>query len=63
MKVTIFPACNGDSFLLETEASVVLIDGGYVDTYKKNIKPKLLKLKDDGKELHVIVTHIDNDHI
>jgi len=64
MKITIFRACNGDSFFLETEASIVLIDGGYVDTYKKFIKPKLLKLKEDKKELfHVIVTHIDNDHI
>jgi beta-lactamase superfamily II metal-dependent hydrolase len=64
MKITVFPACNGDSFILETEVSIVLIDGGYVDTYKKFIKPKLLKLKEDKKELfHVIVTHIDNDHI
>lgn len=64
MKLTVLPACNGDSFFLETEESIVLIDGGYVDTYKKFIKPKLLKLKDEGKKtFHVIVTHIDNDHI
>lgn len=64
MKVTVFQACNGDSFLLETGASVVLIDGGYVETYKKFIKPQLLNLKSNEKEIfHVIVTHIDNDHI
>ena len=25
MKITVFQACNGDSFLLETEASIALI--------------------------------------
>lgn len=63
MKITVFQACNGDSFLLETEASIALIDGGYVDTYKNFIKPKLLKLKDEKELFHIIVTHIDNDHI
>ncbi|AND65218.1 hypothetical protein AX766_12890 [Flavobacterium covae] len=64
MKLTVFPALNGDSFLLETEASTLLIDGGYVDTYKKYIKPKVIELKKNGKSLsHTIITHIDNDHI
>lgn len=64
MKVIVFPASNGDSFLLESSDSVILIDGGYVDTYKKFIKPKVNELKKIGKSIsHVIITHIDNDHI
>jgi beta-lactamase superfamily II metal-dependent hydrolase len=64
MKVIVFPASNGDSFLLESSDSVILIDGGYVDTYKKFIKPKVIELKKIGKSIsHVIITHIDNDHI
>lgn len=64
MLITIFPASNGDSFLLESEVSTILIDGGYVDTYKKFIKPKIIELKKNGKSIsHAIITHIDNDHI
>ena len=64
MKITVFPASNGDSILIETDMSIILIDGGYVDTYKKFIKPKLIELKKGNKKtLHVIVTHIDSDHI
>lgn len=65
MNITIFPANNGDSFLIETKNdSVILIDGGYVSTYKEYIKPKLLELSKTNKILsHLIVTHIDGDHI
>lgn len=66
MKITIFPACNGDSFLLEAKTSIILIDGGYVDTYKKFIKPKFIELSEVEKikkTFHIIVTHIDSDHI
>lgn len=65
MVVTIFPANNGDSFLIETEnGSIVLIDGGYVSTYREHIKPKLLELSKANKNIsHLIVTHIDSDHI
>ena len=65
MNVTIFPANNGDSFIVETKGeSAILIDGGYVSTYKNYIKPKLLELKEANKILsHVIITHIDGDHI
>lgn len=65
MNIIIFPANNGDSFLIETkEGSQILIDGGYVNTYKEHIKPKLLELSKANKNLsHLIVTHIDSDHI
>lgn len=65
MQITVFPASNGDSFLVETnDRDVILIDGGYVSTYSKYIKPKLLELSKSNKTLsHLIVTHIDGDHI
>ncbi|GEM53663.1 hypothetical protein EB1_34530 [Empedobacter brevis NBRC 14943 = ATCC 43319] len=64
MVLTIYPANNGDSFLLEIKDTIILIDGGYVDTYKNYIKPKLLALAKENKKIsHLIVTHIDNDHI
>lgn len=65
MNLTIFPALNGDSFLIETkDDSVILIDGGYVSTYREYVKPKLLELSKANKILsHLIVTHIDGDHI
>lgn len=64
MIITIYPANNGDSFLLEIKDITILIDGGYVDTYKNYIKPKLFELAKENKKIsHLIVTHIDNDHI
>ena len=64
MILTIYPANNGDSFLLEIKDKIILIDGGYVDTYKNYIKPKLFELSKENKKIsHLIVTHIDNDHI
>lgn len=64
MKVSIFPANNGDSFLIETEASITLIDGGYVDTYRRFLKPKFIELNKQNKKISsIVVTHIDNDHI
>jgi flavorubredoxin len=56
MNITVFPANNEDSFLIETEESSLLIDGGYVETYKKYIEPKLLELSKENKSLtHLIV--------
>jgi len=64
LKIIVFPASNGDSFLIETEISAILIDGGYVNTFLKHIKNNLLRLKKMGMKLTlVVVTHIDNDHI
>ena len=64
MIVTIFPASNGDSFLIEIENTIILIDGGYVNTYMNSLKPKLIALNEEGKKIsHLIVTHIDKDHI
>jgi predicted metal-dependent RNase len=62
MNVTIFPVVNGDSFFVETDESSILMDGGYVNTYRKFIKPKLESLRTLNKNLnHLIVTQIDED--
>lgn len=64
MKITILPANNGDSFLLETDHNNILIDGGYVNTYKEFLKPIFQELNRLGKKInHLVVTHIDKDHI
>ncbi|WP_027393239.1 AVAST type 1 anti-phage system MBL fold metallo-hydrolase Avs1a [Aquimarina latercula] len=60
----VYPANNGDSFLLNFLGFTFLIDGGYVNTYRSFIKDDLLKLqKKTGKLDYLIVTHIDQDHI
>lgn len=42
----------------------ILIDGGYVDTYKNYLLPTLKEIAARGGELDVVVvTHIDGDHI
>ncbi|WDF66121.1 AVAST type 1 anti-phage system MBL fold metallo-hydrolase Avs1a [Flavobacterium sp. KACC 22763] len=63
-EIFFFPALNGDSFLVSSEGTNVLIDGGYVNTYRNFLKPKLqeLKLKQQVLDL-IVVTHIDGDHI
>lgn len=64
LKLKILPALNGDSFLIVSEGGNFLIDGGYVNTYYDFLKPTLIDLGKEGKELSlVLVTHIDKDHI
>lgn len=65
MNIYMFPALNGDCILVEYVASrYILIDGGYVDTYKTFLLPKLVEIADNGSVIDVlVVTHIDSDHI
>ncbi|WP_053222413.1 AVAST type 1 anti-phage system MBL fold metallo-hydrolase Avs1a [Roseivirga seohaensis] len=64
IKLKIYPAQNGDSFLLSAGNTYLLIDGGYVNTYENFILRDLKSLADAGEALsHVIVTHMDQDHI
>jgi beta-lactamase superfamily II metal-dependent hydrolase len=60
-----FPAKNGDCFLIEIDEKVrLLIDAGYLDTYKNYLKPQLAQLAASGDQLDLcIITHIDADHI
>lgn len=65
MKLNLFPALNGDCILVEyVEYRYILIDGGYVDTYKTYLLPRLIEIAANGGVIDVIVvTHIDSDHI
>lgn len=69
VSVKIYPAKNGDCFLISFGESVeekrnLLIDGGYVDTFQKYLKNDLMKIGKSGGTLEkLILTHIDADHI
>lgn len=64
INVSILPALNGDCFLITARETNILIDGGYVNTYNEFLKPLLLEMASQGKELSlVVVSHIDADHI
>ncbi|WP_422355617.1 AVAST type 1 anti-phage system MBL fold metallo-hydrolase Avs1a [Roseivirga pacifica] len=63
-KLIVYPSENGDSFLLKAGSVNLLIDGGYVNTYKNHIKGDLEEISRVGGELSlIVVTHIDQDHI
>jgi ribonuclease BN (tRNA processing enzyme) len=67
MKIEIFPANIGDSFLISYGKDYekhLLIDGGYKETYDNFLKKRLKEISELKQELElVIVTHIDQDHI
>lgn len=64
IKIKIFPALNGDSILLDLSNKLFLIDGGYVNTFNDFLCGELKNKSEEGKRLsHIIVTHIDSDHI
>lgn len=64
IRLKIYPAQNGDSFLLSVGKIHLLIDGGYSNTYEIFIRQDLKNIANSGEALsHVIVTHIDQDHI
>lgn len=59
-----YPAQNGDAFLLSTDRTNILIDGGYARTFNTYIQKDLEELAARNACLNlVIVTHIDADHI
>lgn len=65
--INVFPAFNGDSILVSygsNEKKHILIDCGYVTTYKTFIKKALVEIINNGECLEkLIITHIDSDHI
>lgn len=63
--VHFLPAKSGDCFVVEFDnKECILIDCGYVSTYKKELKPLLLQLRAKGCRLILLlITHIDQDHI
>nr|WP_228725629.1 MBL fold metallo-hydrolase [Klebsiella quasipneumoniae] len=59
-----YPAQNGDAFLLSTGRTNILIDGGYASTFYSYIQKDLEELAAKNACLNlVIITHIDADHI
>ena len=65
MKIQLLPAENGDCILVEhAPGHYFVIDGGYADTARRYLIPKLEEISDAGGTVDVmVVTHIDNDHI
>lgn len=62
--VKVFPALNGDCFLITAEGTNILIDGGYVNTYNEFLKPNVIEMASKGEKLSfLVVSHIDADHI
>jgi beta-lactamase superfamily II metal-dependent hydrolase len=63
-KVKMYPALNGDCFLIRGAGANFLIDGGYADTFEQHLKPDLLQIAQEGERLDLLIaTHIDQDHI
>ncbi len=59
-----FPAENGDAFLINVDSKNILIDMGYSTTYNKYIKDRLIELNNKNQSIDLLViTHIDEDHI
>ncbi|MBU9672659.1 MBL fold metallo-hydrolase [Planococcus sp. CP5-4] len=65
--VKMFPAKNGDCFLVSLGSKNkkhILIDCGYVDTYRKFLKKELIKIANNNEAIDLmVITHIDQDHI
>ncbi len=59
-----YPAKNGDAFLVDAGGTYLLIDAGFATTYQDFIAPDLAQLAQKGTRLDLVVcTHIDADHI
>ena len=64
LMIRMYPAQNGDAFLLSANGTNVLIDGGYAKTFDAHIFNDLRDLEANGECLDLIITtHIDSDHI
>lgn len=64
IKIKVFPALNGDCILFESSEKIFLIDGGYINTFNEYLLGELKRKSEEGKTIsHLIVTHIDSDHI
>lgn len=63
-KLKMYPAKNGDAFLIEVAGQYILIDAGYAATFRDEIAPDLSQLRLAGQRLSLaLCTHIDADHI
>lgn len=63
-RLKMYPAKNGDSFLVDADGTYILIDAGFASTYQDFIATDLAQLARAGGRLDLVVcTHIDTDHI
>ncbi len=63
-RLKMYPAKNGDSFLVNADCTYILIDAGFASTYRDFIATDLVQLAKAGGRLDLVVcTHIDADHI
>lgn len=59
-----YPARNGDAFLVDVAEHLLLVDAGYASTFRNEISADLLALNQAGRRLSLVVcTHVDADHI
>jgi glyoxylase-like metal-dependent hydrolase (beta-lactamase superfamily II) len=64
LKIKMYPAGNGDAFLVSGAGANVLVDGGYASTFDRHIAADLQALGLRGERLNLLIaTHIDADHI
>lgn len=63
-RLKMYPARNGDAFLIDAGGTYFLIDAGFASTYQDFVAADLAQLARKGKRLELVVcTHIDADHI
>ncbi|WP_283129826.1 MBL fold metallo-hydrolase [Enterovibrio norvegicus] len=59
-----YPAGNGDAFIINSDGTNLLIDAGYASTFNDHIKSDLEYLASVGESLDLLITtHVDADHI
>lgn len=59
-----YPAGNGDAFLISSAGLNILVDGGYGQTFDEHILSDLRDLSGRGERLDLLIaSHIDADHI
>lgn len=64
LKLKMYPAKNGDAFLVHASGSHILIDAGYASTFNDHILDDLRQVASAGDVLDLLIcTHIDKDHI
>jgi beta-lactamase superfamily II metal-dependent hydrolase len=63
-RLKMYPAKNGDAFLVDAGGMYLLIDAGFASTYQDFIAADLAQLAKEGARLNLAVcTHIDADHV
>lgn len=64
LDVKMYPAKNGDAFLVKASGTHILVDAGYGSTFDEHIAPDLKHLSGKGHRLDLLIcTHIDRDHV